>query len=94
MKYLVTATEGPGSSSPEEMAEMLEQVVLPSFGSLIKLEAENKILAGGLPVGDRAFVFILEADSNEEVDEVLRGLPIWGGLNVGSYTPAKLHRPG
>jgi hypothetical protein len=46
----------------------------------MKLEAEKKILAGGLPVADRAFVFIMEASSNEEADQLLRNIPAWGVL--------------
>lgn len=80
MKYLVTGSEGPGFASPEETIQVLEQVIIPSFDALIKLEAQKKILAGGLPVGDRAFVCIVEASSNDEVDQLLRGLPMWGAL--------------
>ncbi len=36
--------------------------------------------ARGLPVGDRAFVFIAEAASNEELDSMLRSIPAWGVL--------------
>src|ERR1700730_5716860 len=43
-------------------------------------KAEGKILAGGLPVGDRAFVFIIEADSNDEADRIVRDMPAWGLL--------------
>jgi muconolactone delta-isomerase len=81
MKYLVVASGGPGFSSAEEALEVLEKTILPSFAALNKLEAEKKILAGGLPVGDRAFVFILEARSNEEVDQLLRDIPMWGSLD-------------
>lgn len=80
MKYLVIGSEGPGFASPEEAVKVLESTVIPSFDALIKLEAEKKILAGGLPVGDRAFTFIVEAASNDEVDRLLRGLPMWGAL--------------
>ena len=31
-------------------------------------------------MGDRAFVFILEASSNEEADQILREIPAWGVL--------------
>jgi hypothetical protein len=41
----------------------------------MNLEREKKIVAGGLPVGDRSFV------SNEELDRLLRGIPAWGVLN-------------
>jgi len=81
MKYLVVASGGPGFSSPEEALEVLEKTILPSFAALKKLETAKKILAGGLPVGDRAFVFILEARSNEEVDQLLRDIPMWGSLD-------------
>ena len=80
MKYLVTASDGPGFVSPEETIEVLEKGILPTFDALMKLEAEKKIVAGGLPVGDRAFVFIAEAASNEELDQVLRRIPAWGVL--------------
>jgi hypothetical protein len=52
----------------------------PLIDALMKLEADKKILAGGLPVGDRALVFILEAASHEEADQLLRDLPAWGVL--------------
>jgi hypothetical protein len=80
MKYMVSGSEGPGFASPEEAVEILEEVVLPTFDVLMKLEAQKKIVAGGLPVGDRAFVFIAEAASNEELDRLLRSLPAWGVL--------------
>ncbi len=79
MKYLVKGTGGPASASPAEMNTFLKNVVLPSFDQLIELEKEGKI-TGGLPVGDRALVFIIEASSNEEVDKLLRSLPLWGVL--------------
>jgi hypothetical protein len=46
----------------------------------MKLQEEKKIIAGGLPIGDRALVFIVEASSNDEVDKLLRSLPAWGAL--------------
>jgi hypothetical protein len=80
MKYLVIGSEGPGFASPEETIEVLEKGVFPTFDALLKLEADKKILAGGLPVADRALVFILEASSNDEVDQILRDIPAWGVL--------------
>ena len=80
MKYLVIGSEGPGFASPAEAVQVLENIVLPSFDMLIKFEAEGKILGGGLPIGDRAFVFIVEASSNEELDQLLRSIPMWGSL--------------
>ena len=80
MRYLVIASEGPGFSTPQEALQVLEKAVLPNFDALMRLEADKKIIAGGLPVGERKFVFILEASSNEEADQILRDLPAWGVL--------------
>jgi hypothetical protein len=63
----------------------LERGILPTFDALVKLEAERKIIAGGLPVWDRAFVFILEASSNEEADQILRSIPAWGVLKCKGF---------
>jgi len=81
MKYLVVGSGGPGFASPEEAIQVLEEIILPSFDQLIKLEKQKKILAGGLPVGERAFVFIVEATSHEELDQMLRKIPLWGSLD-------------
>ena len=81
MKYLVVGSGGPGFASPEEAIKVLGEIILPSFDQLIKLERQKKILAGGIPIGDRAFVFIVEASSNEELDQMLRKLPMWGSLD-------------
>lgn len=81
MKYLVTGSKGPGFASPEEGVSILERLVLPSLDGLVRLEKHKKILAGGLPVGDRAFVFIVEAASHEEVDQLLQDIPLWGVLS-------------
>lgn len=80
MKYLVVGSGGPGFASPEEALDVLQSTILPSFNQLIELQKKKKI-DGGLPVGDRAFVFIAEAKSNEELDQMLRNLPMWGELD-------------
>src|SRR5690348_7248853 len=80
MQYLVEANRGPLPGSPEEALALLEGVVIPHFDYLIRLKAEGKILAGGLPVGDRAFVCIIEAASNDEADKIVRDMPLWGAL--------------
>jgi hypothetical protein len=77
MQYLVEGTGGPGFATAAEALTVLESEILPGFAAVIKLEAEKKILAGGLPVGDRAFVFIIEAANNDEADRLIRGIPFW-----------------
>jgi len=53
-----------------------------------RLDSEGKILGGGHPVGERAVAFIVEADSNDELDVLLHELPAWGVLKTG-VTPLR-----
>ena len=80
MKYLVIGSGGPGFASPEEELAVLENGILPTFDALMNLEENKKIVAGGLPVAGRSFVFILEAASNEDADRLLRKIPAWAML--------------
>ena len=73
-QYLVKGSGGPGLGPPEEAVKLLEGLIIPS---LKLLAADKKVLAGGLPVGARAVVFIIEAASNDEADKFIRGLPAW-----------------
>lgn len=57
---------------------MLQDGIIPSFNALHQLEEKGIILAGGLPLGERTLVFIMEASSNEQADRILRELPCWG----------------
>ena len=78
--YLVVGSEGPGFTSHEETIQILEKGILPTLDAITKLQEEKKIIAGGIPVGSRTFVFIVEASSNDEVDKLLRSLPAWGAF--------------
>jgi hypothetical protein len=80
MRYLVQATKGPAGSSSAELRRILEDLVMPTMAALRRLEDNGKILGGGLPVGDRALAFILDAASHNEADRILRSLPLWGVL--------------
>ncbi len=75
---MVKTAEGPGFRSPQEAAEVLEKGILPLFDQLLVLQKSNRIVAGGLPVGSRKFYMIVEADSHDEVDRMVRELPGWG----------------
>jgi hypothetical protein len=77
MRFLVSGNGGPSSPAPEDMLDLLEFSVLPGFEALARLEAENKILGGGVPISERSVVFIVEAESNEALDQILRALPFW-----------------
>jgi hypothetical protein len=66
--------------APNEMIGMLEQIVIPSFETLIKMENDKKVLAGGLYAGARTGMVVLDADSHEECNKLLQSLPFWGEL--------------
>jgi hypothetical protein len=80
MQYLVEAARGSLPSSPEQAIALLEGAVIPACEYIIRLKAEGKILAGGVLLGDRAFVCVIEASSNDEADRIVRDMPLWGFL--------------
>ena len=87
--YLVTTADGPGFASGEEALAVLENGIIPMFDQLVELKKKKKIIAGGLPVGSRRLVMIVEADSHDEVDNMLRDLVAWGVLKwkVTAFQP-------
>ena len=82
-QYLVLGEGAPGLGTPEEGIALLENFVLPTLG---QLGANDAVLAGGLPVGERALAFIIEAESNAAADEIIRQLPMWS-LITWEVTP-------
>jgi len=81
MRFMVSGHGGPSSPVNEDMMDLLEFSVLPGFEALAKLEAENIIAGGGVPISERSVVFIIEAESNEALDQTLRALPFWAVLD-------------
>ena len=79
-RYLVTGDYvDPGPLlPPEQLAHLIEHLVLPSFEALAKLEGEKKILGGGILAGARAGAFIVDVASNDELNRLLQNLPFWG----------------
>ena len=84
MQYLVTAEfVDPGPLlPPDQLVELIRQMLLPTHDALTNLKSEGKVIAGGYPVGERAAAFIFDADSNAELDSLLQSLPIWGFLKI------------
>jgi len=68
--------------APQQLAQYLEQIIIPSHEVLAKLEAEKKVLAGGTLAGARGVAFIMEVASNEELSRLLQTLPWWGWMKV------------
>ena len=89
MLYLVKTDSYPGFGPqvpPEQIVPLAQQEVIPTMEALVKLRQEGKILAGGVPAGDRAHIFIVDAASNDEVTELIQSLPLWG-RHVWDVTP-------
>jgi hypothetical protein len=60
------------------LARIVRAAILPSVEALVPLRAAKKLVTGGYLVGEGRMVFVFEADSEEEVREVLDGLPLSG----------------
>ena len=60
------------------LARIVREAILPSLEALIPLGVEGKLVTGGYLIGEGTMVFVFEADSEEEVREVLDGLPLSG----------------
>jgi muconolactone delta-isomerase len=79
VRYLVTVESvevGP-LLPPQQVAGIIRTAVLPTSEALSSLESEGKI-RGGVVAGAREAAFILDAESNEEANQILEGLPAWG----------------
>jgi muconolactone delta-isomerase len=63
--------------TPDAVRSFIEQIIFPTIARAEQLLAEKKILAGGPVVGRIALRFIVEADSPQEVDLIITGLPLW-----------------
>jgi len=77
MQYLVEAENIDGLIPMKDVPDYISHIVIPSYEHLIKLESENKV-KGGLVAGQRAGAFVMEAESNEDLGNMLRSIPFWG----------------
>jgi len=64
----------------------VREAILPTVEALIPLRVQGRPVTGGYLVGEGQMVFVFEADSEEEVREVLEELPLSG------VAPAKVRR--
>ena len=63
--------------TPEAGRAFIEQIIFATIARAEQLVAEKKILVGGPVVGRVALRFIVEADSSQEVDQIITSLPLW-----------------
>src|SRR5919112_3991862 len=83
MRFLVTidGSELGAGMPPERLAQVIEQMVVPSMEQLARWEQEGRVYGGGYTAA-RGGVFIMDADSSEEVEQLLTSLPYWGLVKV------------
>ena len=83
MRFLVTidGSELGAGMPPERLAQVIEQMVVPSMEQLAQWEQEGRVHGGGYTAA-RGGVFIMDADSSEEVDQLITSLPHWGLVKV------------
>ncbi len=81
MRYLVIgkATNFTQGMQPPQVAQMIDKLIVPSLETLVKWEREGRI-HGGTLAGRRGNCMIIEAASNDELNELLPTLPFWGLL--------------
>ena len=83
MRFLVTidgSDIGVGMP-PERLAQVVEHMVTPSLEQLAQWEQEGRIHGGGYTAA-KGGVFIIDADSSEEVEQLLTSLPYWGLVKI------------
>jgi hypothetical protein len=75
--YLVEfeATQAGTPTSREQRIEHLEKLVIPTIESLGK---DSKVRAGGIAADTLTGAFLVEATSEDEVNELVRALPAQG----------------
>ncbi len=83
MRFLVTidGTDIGAGMPPERLAQVVEQMVVPSIEKLAQWEQEGRIHGGGYTAARRG-VFMIDADSSDEVDQLVSSLPYWGLVKV------------
>jgi hypothetical protein len=59
-----------------QLSGIVREAILPSLDVLEDLESKGKVLAGGHPVGQRYIVLFMEAESEDELHEMLGRLPL------------------
>jgi len=84
MQYLVTMEfVEPGPLFPaQQLGQMVEETVLPSFDLLATWQTEGKVVAGGVLAGTRTATFVVEAASHDELDQLVEGIPWWGVMKT------------
>jgi muconolactone delta-isomerase len=82
MRFLVTIDgSGLAGMPPEQLVQVLDQMIIPGVEKLAQWEQEGRVHGGAYTAG-RGGAFMIDADSSEEVDQLVASLPHWGLLKV------------
>jgi muconolactone delta-isomerase len=82
MRFLVTLDgSNVAAMPPDRLGQVLDQMIIPGIEQLAQWEQEGRVHGGGYTAA-RGAAFIMEADSSEEVDQLLTSLPYWGLVKV------------
>jgi len=84
MQYLIRMSLAASSrpATPQEGADLIERFILPTLELCKKLEEQKKIVAGGPVSGAIALVLLVNADSAQELDDLLTSLPLWSRMET------------
>lgn len=86
MNYWVQLKLAGRPTNSQEGIVFIEQFILPTLELCKKLEAEKKIIAGGPLSGAIALSLIVSAESAQELDDLITGLPVWPRMET-TVTP-------
>lgn len=73
-------------ATPQEGVGFIEQIILPTLELCKKLEAERRIIAGGPVSGSVALSLLVNAESSQDLDDLVTGLPVWPRMET-AVTP-------
>ena len=79
MQYLVSMDYiDPGPLlSLEQLASVGENQTFPHLEACVDLSHNGKIRGGGVVAGGRKLLFIIDVESNDELDKLLQALSAW-----------------
>jgi hypothetical protein len=66
----------------DRLVGIMRESILRPFEALTDLERRGRVVTGGYPMGERFVVPVVEADSEEDLREVLDELPLLGVAKV------------
>jgi muconolactone delta-isomerase len=82
MRFLVTLDgSNVAGMPPDRLGQVFDQMIIPGIEQLAQWEQEGRVHGGAYPAG-RGGVFMIDADSSEEVDQLVASLPHWPLLRV------------